>query len=46
MTSNLVSAAVVGVLTAAAALAPAPAFAQTTEIEALKAQLAALSAQI
>jgi hypothetical protein len=46
MTSNLVSAAVVGVLTAAAALAPAPAFAQTAEIEALKAQLAALSAQI
>jgi hypothetical protein len=46
MTRNLISLAVTGVLAAAAGLAPAPALAQNAEIEALKAQLAALSSKI
>jgi len=46
MTRKLVSLAVSGVLAAAAGLAPAPAFAQNAEIEALKAQLAELAAKI
>ena len=46
MTRKLLSLAVASALVGAAALAPAPAFAQSAEIEALKAQLAALSAKI
>jgi hypothetical protein len=47
MTRKLVSLAVTGVLAAAAGLAPMPAFAQgSPEIEALKAQLAALQTKI
>lgn len=46
MTRNFVSLALTGVLAAAAGLAPAPALAQNAEIEALKAQLAALSSKI
>lgn len=46
MTRKLVSIAVSGVLAAAAGLAPVPAFAQSAEIDALKQQLAALSAKI
>src|SRR3954466_12438432 len=46
MTRKLVSIAVSGVLAAAAGLAPAPAFAQSADIDALKQQLAALSAKI
>jgi hypothetical protein len=46
MTRNLVSLAVTGVFAAAAGLAPAPAMAQSAEIETLKAQLAALSSKI
>jgi len=47
MTPKLLSLAVASILVGAAGFAPAPAFAQSsTEIEALKAQLAALSAKI
>jgi len=46
MTRKLLSVAVASALAAAAGLAPAPAFAQNAEIEALKAQLAALAAKI
>jgi len=46
MKRNLISLAVAGALGCAAAFAPAPAFAQSAEIEALKAQLAALSSKI
>ena len=46
MTRKLVSLAVTAALAGAAAIAPQPAFAQSAEIEALKAQLAALSAKI
>lgn len=46
MKSNLISVAVASAILGAAALAPAPAFAQNADIEALKAQLAALSAKI
>jgi hypothetical protein len=46
MNRNLLSLAVAGALGCATAFAPAPAFAQSAEIEALKAQLAALSAKI
>jgi hypothetical protein len=46
MTRNLISLAVAAVLAGTAALAPAPAFAQSSEIEALKQQLAALSAKL
>jgi Putative porin len=46
MKRKLISIAVSGVLAAAAGLAPAPAFAENAEIDALKQQLAALSAKI
>jgi hypothetical protein len=46
MTRKLVSIAVSGVLAAAAGLAPSPALAQNADIDALKQQLAALSAKI
>ena len=46
MKRNLISLAVAGALGCATAFAPAPAFAQSAEIEALKAQLAALSSKI
>jgi hypothetical protein len=46
MNNKLLSLAVAGALGCAAALAPSPAFAQSADIEALKAQLAALSAKI
>ena len=46
MKRTLISLAVAGALGCAAAFAPAPAFAQSADIEALKAQLAALSAKI
>jgi hypothetical protein len=46
MKRKLISLAVCAALASAAGLAPAPAFAQSAEIEALKAQLAALSAKI
>jgi hypothetical protein len=46
MNRKLVSLAVTAALAGAAAFAPQPAFAQSAEIEALKAQLAALSAKI
>ncbi|MEO8017227.1 MAG: putative porin [Pseudomonadota bacterium] len=46
MKRNLISLAVAGAIFGAAALAPVPAFAQSADIEALKAQLAALSAKI
>jgi hypothetical protein len=46
MTRKLVSLAVSGVLAVAAGLTPAPAFAQSAEIESLKAQLAVLAAKI
>jgi hypothetical protein len=46
MKRTLLSLAVASALAAAAGLAPAPAFAQSADIEALKAQLAALSAKI
>jgi len=46
MNRKLISVAVTGVLAAAAGLAPAPAFAQNAEIEALKQQLAAISAKL
>ena len=46
MKRKLLSLAVASAIVGAAALAPAPAFAQSAEIEALKAQLAALSAKI
>jgi len=46
MKRNLISLAVASAIVGAAAFAPAPAFAQNSEIEALKAQLAALSAKI
>src|SRR5688572_32519781 len=46
MNRKLVSLAVTAALAGAAAFAPQPAFAQNAEIEALKAQLAALSAKI
>jgi hypothetical protein len=46
MNNRLVTLAVATALFGAASLAPAPAFAQSADIEALKAQLAALSAKI
>lgn len=46
MTRKLISLAVAAALAGGAALAPAPAFAQSGEIEALKQQLAALSAKL
>jgi hypothetical protein len=46
MTRKLISLAVSGVLATAAGLAPAPALAQGADIEALEAQLAALSSRI
>jgi len=46
MKRNLISLAVASAIVGAAAFAPVPAFAQNSEIEALKAQLAALSAKI
>jgi hypothetical protein len=46
MKRNLISLAVASAIVGAAAFAPAPAFAQSSEIEALKAQLAALSAKL
>jgi hypothetical protein len=46
MTRKLISLAVAAALAGGAALAPAPAFAQSAEIEALKQQLAALSAKL
>lgn len=46
MKRNLISLAVASAIFGASALAPAPAFAQSADIEALKAQLAALSAKI
>jgi hypothetical protein len=46
MTRKLISLAVASAIVGAAAFAPVPAFAQSADIEALKAQLAALSAKI
>jgi chromosome segregation ATPase len=46
MKRNLISLAVASAIVGSAAFAPAPAFAQSADIEALKAQLAALSAKI
>ena len=46
MKRNLISLAVASAIFGTAALAPVPAFAQSAEIEALKAQLATLSAKI
>lgn len=46
MTRKLLSVAVAGALAAAAGLTPATSYAQSAEIEALKAQLAALAAKI
>src|SRR5689334_12304034 len=46
MTRKLLSLAVATAMFGAAGLAPTPAFAQSADIEALKAQLAALSAKI
>ena len=46
MKRKLISLAVAAALAGGAALAPAPAFAQSAEIEALKQQLAALSAKL
>ncbi|MEO8062742.1 MAG: putative porin [Pseudomonadota bacterium] len=46
MKRNLISLAVASVIVGAAGFAPVPAFAQNADIEALKAQLAALSAKI
>jgi hypothetical protein len=46
MKRNLISLAVASAIFGAAALAPVPAFAQSSEIDALKAQLAALSAKL
>jgi hypothetical protein len=46
MTRKLLSLAVASVLVGAAGIAPRPAFAQSADIEALKAQLAALSAKL
>jgi septal ring factor EnvC (AmiA/AmiB activator) len=46
MKRNLISLAVAGALGCATVFTPAPAFAQSAEIEALKAQLAALSSKI
>jgi Putative porin len=46
MTRKLLSLAVASAIVGAGAFAPTPAFAQNSEIEALKAQLAALSAKI
>ncbi|HTU64897.1 MAG TPA: putative porin [Steroidobacteraceae bacterium] len=46
MTRKLISLAVAGALAGAAAFAPAPAFAQSADIQALKDQLAALQAKI
>jgi len=46
MTRKLLSLAVASAIVGAAALAPAPAFAQSADIDALKAQLAALSAKL
>jgi hypothetical protein len=46
MKRKLISLAVAGALAGAAALAPAPAFAQSADIQALKDQLAALQAKI
>ena len=46
MTRKLISLAVAAALAGGAVLAPAPAFAQNAEIEALKQQLAALSAKL
>jgi hypothetical protein len=46
MKRNLISLAVASAIIGSAAFAPAPAFAQSADIEALKAQLAALSAKI
>jgi hypothetical protein len=46
MTRKLISLAVAGALAGAAAFAPAPAFAQSADIQALKDQLAAMQAKI
>jgi chaperonin cofactor prefoldin len=46
MKRNLISLAVASAIVGAAAFAPAPAFAQNADVEALKAQLAALAAKI
>ena len=46
MKRNLISLAVASAIVGAAAFAPVPAFAQSSEIEALKVQLAALSAKL
>jgi hypothetical protein len=46
MKRNLISLAVAGAIFGATAFAPVPAFAQSSEIDALKAQLAALSAKL
>ena len=46
MTRKLLSLAVASAIVGAAAFAPAPAIAQSADIEALKAQLAALSAKL